>query len=271
MTQAGRFPDEAADAEKVAAAISLLGSGKLDRAEQILREVAANTPEGYVNAYEEGDTLFIKFWDMGEFLYYVARQKEAGAQRGVTWIGNAYPRACYYLGFIAVERKQYAEAIHWLDAGIALEPDQANLHLEKAKAVAFNGDLTGAMQLYQEILERGEEVMPTTRAAALRGMGGQLIDMGLLDDAEQCFQDSLAFDPESHVAKNELGYIQHLRAGGEQAPTILSSNKVTEATRCALCGQESASGRIVTIEGKSAFVCERCLNKQNKKWWQFWR
>lgn len=62
---------ESNDVEKVNRAIQARSQNDLSMARQLLEEVVANTPQYYVYSYEEGDRLFIRFWDQDEFIHYV--------------------------------------------------------------------------------------------------------------------------------------------------------------------------------------------------------
>src|ERR1051325_10273982 len=122
---------ETVDAEKVDKAMEALTRGKVEAARRILMEVVANTPEGYQKEFEQDGTLHRKFWDMTDFMDFVTRDKELGNERNIVWIGNAYPRAFYHLGFICAQEGNLAEAIQFLDRGRALEPDEPHFDLEK--------------------------------------------------------------------------------------------------------------------------------------------
>ncbi len=262
---------EREDVEKVNQAIAALMKGDLRSAERLLQAVIARTPPHYVNAYEHDGTLFAKYWDQEEFIHAVMRQKARGEERSVTWLGNAYPRAHYYMGFLEVERGRTQEALRWLDAGQKLEPRQPQFRLEKGKVLSSLGDLQSALALYSEVLAMGEDVTPTARAAALRGRGFQLIEMNHLDEAETCFLDSLELDPNSKVAHNELGYIAQLRKGGPAAPTQTTKTGGQSGMACAVCGKTNQEGKVGMVDGKMIFLCKACETKLARKPRQFWK
>lgn len=54
----------------------------------------------------------------------------------------------------------------------------------------------------------------TIAARSLRGMGYNMIEMGKLDEAESYFTQSLAYEPNSDAAKNELKFIAQRKAIG---------------------------------------------------------
>ncbi|MEQ9066847.1 MAG: tetratricopeptide repeat protein, partial [Gimesia chilikensis] len=134
---------EIEDVTKVEAALEALTAGKLQQGERLLLEVVANTPETYENEEADGEGVAIKFWSMNEFMQYVSWMQDHGTERAVKWIGNAYPRAYYYLGFLCVKQQQYAQAVEYLDKGRSLEPENPKFLFEKAQALIHLGNKEG--------------------------------------------------------------------------------------------------------------------------------
>ena len=186
---------EASDSETVDAAIQAINKGEDIKAESLLKDVIQRTPDEYTNQYEEAGTIFIKFWDRSEFLHFVAHQKDQGAEKQITWIGNAYPRAFFHLGFLRVKAKKFAEAIPFLDRGFTLEPTNPKFVFEKAMALLRIQKHEQAMTLYNSINNVGPHVSQDDLARALRGRGSVYIEMGQLNQAESAFKESLKFQP----------------------------------------------------------------------------
>jgi tetratricopeptide (TPR) repeat protein len=262
---------EGADAQHVNSAMRALHAGDLATAEALLTEVAERIPREYIFQFEKDGTLFAKFWDNDDFLNYVLWQKRQGISKSVTWIGSAYPRACYYLGFLNVKCGKFDRAIEWLDRGMGLEPTNPKLRFEKAQALIGLKRHEEALALYQSVTEPGPHVSPRDVALALRGRGFVLIEMGSLDLAESSFQKSLEVDPGNEIARKELNYISHLRRGGKAGATGRVAIKASDINQCAICGQKSAEGRLLDVRGKPVFVCKKCARKATKRWWQFWK
>ena len=105
----------------------------------------------------------------------------------------------------------------------------------------------------------------------MRGRGSVLLQAGQLDAAEAAYRAALALEPDNEVARNELGYIEHLHAGGPASEPISSATGAQDAGRCVVCGQEVGEGRLITDDGKPAVICKRCDGRAAKRWWQFWR
>jgi tetratricopeptide (TPR) repeat protein len=251
---------ESRDARIVSAAMEALAGGDLDRAERMLLGVARRAPERYVYRYESGGNLYIKFWDVEEFVYYTTRHGDEHEAPGgrVVWLASAYPRAMYYLGFIRVKRGDFAGAIEWLDRGLRLEPGQPFFRLEKGKALSGLRQYERGLAMYDEVVRMGDEVRANVRAVALRGKGFQLIELGQLDLAEAAFLDSLRLDPQSPVARHELLYIRHLRGGGRQAPVETVQTNTSQAMRCSFCGAQMQGGKVLNVGTRLVWACPAC-------------
>jgi tetratricopeptide (TPR) repeat protein len=261
---------EERDAEKVRQAVAAIQEGKADVARRLLESVVANTLANYVHQFERDGKLVVKFWNMTEFVHFITRNKDT-LKRDVIWQSNAYPQACYYLAFLAVKEGRFDEALQMLDRGERLEP---NPHFELERAQAYlrgRPDFAKGRACYERVLARGEEVPGHLRAAAMRGLGFILIEEGDWDGAEQRFRDSLALDPQSSVANNELAYIVSLRAGGARAPSQAVATMDTAGV-CELCSARIESGgRAGHIDGRVVYICDACIARHTRKWWQFWK
>ncbi|MFO1022476.1 MAG: tetratricopeptide repeat protein [Planctomycetales bacterium] len=263
---------ESADAKKVDQAVESLANGDLQAAESLLQQVIANTPPNYQNQIDSEEGLSIKFWDQMAFVHYVTWNPDQKPGRDISWIPNAYPRAFYYLGFIAVKHKQFDQAIKYLDRGLAMDPSNPNFLFEKAQALVHSGKPEEALAFYGQVNEIGPFVNRRHLAVALRGRGFILIELQRLDEAEQAFKSSLELDPDNRIALHELAYIEHLRGGGSSAPAqTVASNASTIFRTCAACQKEVSKGRVFSVKGLPVFLCTACESRLTKKWWQFWK
>ncbi|MBC7805054.1 MAG: hypothetical protein H7145_02775 [Akkermansiaceae bacterium] len=231
---------EAKDAnEHLLKAMEAIEAERFEEAERILLAIVANTPADYRYQYDSEDgELCIKFWDQAEFIHYVTRlQAQGKADRSIIWQGNAYGKAHYYLGFLYVKRRKPGDALRYLEAGLALEPDKPLMRMEYANAIGMAGDRLASLREFEKVVAQGDAIVPELQAVALRGKGFQLIELARLVEAETAFRDSLKVDPRNPIALHELKYIRHLRDGGEMVGTQFSDDD----------------------------------KEVPKKWWQFWR
>jgi len=263
---------ESADAQTVNTAVELIVAGDFDQAEQLLVGVLANTPREYTHTEENAEGVSIQFWDQERFLHYVTWQRTQGlADRNITWAGNAYPRAHYYMGFISVKRKQFERAIAFLDKGQTLEPTNPMFVFEKAQALFHSGRKREALALYEQVTQLSPHVSGHDLARARRGRGFVLVELGDLDGAEAAFVSSLEFEPDNKIALHELRYVQHLRQGGAASIAQVVPSTVPGGPKCAACGNPFEKGIVVSMNGMPVSICKRCERKLTKKWWQFWK
>jgi len=271
MTNTNVLTLEARDVERVNTALRSLPTADPHNTQSLLLEVVENTPDPYVYQFERDGASFIKFWDKEEFAHYVLWQKQHGVARPITWIGSAYPRAYYYLGFLKVKTREYEEAVAFLDRGRGLEPTSPKFNFEKAQALVSLKRHQEALALYEAVNTIGPHVSPHELAVAYRGRGFVLIEMGEMDRAEAAFRRSLETEPDNKVALNELRYIAHLRGGGTAAPTDVVPTLAPPANKCATCGQLFTTGHLEEMDGRADFICKKCRGKRTKQWWQFWK
>jgi tetratricopeptide (TPR) repeat protein len=258
---------ETKDADHVDKAVQLIRDGKPDRAARILHQVLQRIPANYRHEDEKNGKAQIKFWDMEEFLTYVLWMKENGDVREVDWLRNAYPRACYYLGFIYVEQKRFDRAIEVLERGLALQPDSGKLAHELGQALIGSRRFEKALSMYRTVLSRSGFICPRDRAALLRGKGFVLIETGKLDEAEASFRESLDHEPDSHLARGELMHIADLRfqLGDIQAPVreILRRSPTPSDQKCERCGCSIPLERLAAIP--KATRCLSCQMEMEKR------
>jgi len=204
--------DERTLAQAVDRAITEMNNGRISRAIPILEAVLAKAPDGYVNSEEREGKLYVRYWNTADFMGSVAAMNARGIQRDVVWIPNAFPRAAYYLGYIAIDRQRYDDAIRYLDRGLQLQPECATLAREKGYVLCRLGLYEQATSLLETALAWPSIMTDDDRAGLLRGLGSATIDQGRLDDAEAHYQASLKLDSQSKVAREQLAYIDHVRS-----------------------------------------------------------
>ena len=118
-----------------------------------LNSVYSHIPSvGYLNSFEENNKYYHKFWDQEEFASYCHYIEEINANTDVVWIENAYPKCCYYLAIICIERGDFKAATEFLEKGIELEPDNPMLLSEMGLLFGEIGTNTGNRDFYNKAI-----------------------------------------------------------------------------------------------------------------------
>jgi len=215
---------EQMDAENVDQAKEAIGIGEAAAARRILEEVVAKAPEIYHYSYRKGEVLHIKFWDREEYFSYIGAVKSGRirSRHAIAWVKSAYPRAHYYLAFLATEAGNFPQALTHLEAGLRLEPDQPYLLCEMAVVLHGLNEHEKAKKAFVRALTERAYSPPALRAKIYRGLGVCLIDMQKYDEARSCLEMSLQYAPDNPVALNELRYIRYLNRGGKPVESDIS-------------------------------------------------
>ena len=148
--------------------------------------------------------------------------------------------------------------------------------VDEALIAIQNGLNDGAFLILREVVRNTPETYTgVVKATALRGKGMALIELGDLDLAETTLKESLYYDPDNKLARNELGYIQHLRAGNVPSPVEPVSYKPTKPTTCKKCGKEFKQGQVLKQGGALIYLCDECFpfprNSSNARLsWSAW-
>ena len=193
------------------AAVSLAREGEFTKAERLLCDFVSHVPPGWKPVKETEKQLEIAFWNETEFLNYVLANT---ASKNIVFVEPSYSQAYYLLGTLAVEQRNYDNALDYLDKAIELEPDNPLTLCEKALLLSNQGSLYEAAELYLKAHDARPWADKFHKARALRGAGVCLIDLGMLDKAEHLLEISLKLEVGNKMALKELDHIQYLRAGG---------------------------------------------------------
>lgn len=207
-------PDDtaSADLKKLQRAEQALRDRDRATARQLLNEVIAHTPTDYRHIEEEGHDLVVHSWDMTEFMLFVGPQKEdLKKYEHVLWQPNVYPRAYFLLGYLAMDENDLRAAERYLLQALRLESDQPKILIELGAVYAALELPDRAVLMYDAALSARPHMLRDEQAAALRGKGIRLIDLGRLDEAEVCLRESLKHDPNNRLAHQEIKYIAELR------------------------------------------------------------
>lgn len=120
----------------------------------------------------------------------------------ITWVSERVAYLAYLEGFCAVEKQDWPAGVTALERAAALEPSNANVHLELALALA-------AIHRHEEALAEVDRVLGTNDDACLVALGWRrrgyvLFELGELGAARAAYEKSLTFEPDSAVAQDEL-------------------------------------------------------------------
>lgn len=166
--------------------------------------------------------------DLGQTLILATM---AGAMGGGTNIEilrqtNVYGTIAMMLGSEAVDRHVYAEAVAYLDQGLAFQPDNGLLTAEKASAMQALGQHEAVLVMIEAALPQMGPGATVEQAMLYRRRGASLIELGRLDEARTAFERSIEILPDNPVAHNELAYIRQLPAGEARQPLTLVATPV---------------------------------------------
>ncbi|WP_136798892.1 tetratricopeptide repeat protein [Desulfosediminicola ganghwensis] len=201
---------EIADAFRVDEAVEAIKARDCTTAKEILQDVAAGAPMQYENMIEVEGAIFIKCWDLDAFFHYLNYQAEHGdPSLDIHWSPGAYPRAYYYLGYLAVQDSDFDSAIEYLNKGLLLEPEHPKLRLEKAQALIGKHEFQAALATLLPITSTTSLVTEADLAAVLRCRAFILIEMGDLNTARGLLHASLRLAPDNDMARDELAYIDN--------------------------------------------------------------
>jgi tetratricopeptide (TPR) repeat protein len=179
-----------------------------------LNGIYNNIPSlGYLNCFEEDGKYYYKFWDQEEFISFCHHLNERNTNKDVVWIENAYPKCCYYLAIISIERGDFKLATTYLKKGIELEPDNPRLLSEMGLLLGEIGTNSGNKDFYNNAIYFYDKAFNSRpfntdgqKARALRGIGYVLIELGDYNKAKELYEASLTWE-ESDNARSELQII----------------------------------------------------------------
>ena len=139
--------------------------------------------------------------------------RDHGDGEPIDWLDSACANVYIQLGYIAVELRDAAQAIRWLDKAHATAPYEPEALTERGAALNMSKDWSAALSSYQQALAltRNHPEAAYAEALALRGTGYALIELGDLDAAQTAYEESLALEPGNKVAENEMTYIRQQR------------------------------------------------------------
>ena len=210
---------EAADAALMTEAFRALNRGgyaALDPFLPGLREALDRTPAAYPFFSVDGDVATLRSSDMTALIMAtVMAGKVAPDQASVSVVQapNVYPMIALLLTSEAVQRGRYDEAIGYADRGLAVQPDEPQLNLERGIALHGAGRVEEALANIDAAIDNLSLFHLSYRGPMLRQRGFMLIELGRLDEAEAAYREVLEDEPDNEIALGQLQYIESQRAG----------------------------------------------------------
>jgi tetratricopeptide (TPR) repeat protein len=215
-------PEQAAACDVGTAMGRALAEHRFDDAERAALQLIAQIPAGWTAVEETTGRVERAFFDMEEFLAFVAHEKASGGPtRAVVWTCPSYSKAWWTVAYVRVERQDPKGALAALDRALALEPDHPTILGEQSLVLVHSGQADAALAAVDAALAARPWMTAAQRARLLRGRGVVLVELGRLDEAEQSLKQSLELEPDSQVALMELLYIANQRQGGASAPVTI--------------------------------------------------
>ncbi|MES1156587.1 MAG: hypothetical protein ABUL73_02300 [Alphaproteobacteria bacterium] len=208
---------EAADQQIVSAAMSAENSGGYDALTphlDALQAVLARAPACYPEFERRGGDIIARSnIDTAATLALLTEAAAQGQSVRLVHGSNTYVLASLLLGSYYDENHNFDQGISWLDRGLALQPHEQYLVLEKATALGQLHRFDEQVAMLQAELDAPEAALTLDRVRFERNLGVALIDANRLDDAKAALQESLRLQPDNPRAQAELDYIAQLRAG----------------------------------------------------------
>jgi len=199
-----------------------------------LEAALARAPASYPIQESRGNTILLRADDHVAELTLAAvlgaaAQSTDGARRNgagsvsVVASPNVYGTIAMMLGSYFNEIGEHGRALVPLERGLAIQPDNPLLVVERGGALIKLKRPADAVAGYDAALAVEDIYMELQRGKLLRNRGIALIDLERLDEAEANLRESLALEPDNEVAKSELEYIAELRTGAARNEVQLTT------------------------------------------------
>lgn len=198
--------------DAVSEAANLVQQERFDEAGKVLDGVLAH----FAKLMRDGKRKYVSFRSDDDYKQFVG-EYQAGpggkAKPKITRVHDSFAQALQLKAYIASSLQNWDEATEYLDKKISYAPYEAQPHLEKGYVLNARGRPAEGLESYKKAYElaQAHNAARQEQAAALRGMGSTLIELGRLDEAEDSYNKSLEIDPGNRIALNELQYIRELK------------------------------------------------------------
>src|SRR5262245_49558540 len=196
-----------------------------------LEDALAHANEGYSAASASTNPVYVLTDGPAEAVAALLLAQKSNAAPGVQTVAipNPYPIVSFFLGTYYNDIGMPEDALRVLDAGLALPTPIMGSDMGQTRPLILGerGVALAALKRWDDSLASYDRALAIRglvneqKGVLLRGRGFALIELNRLNEAEQAFRESLVAEPNNPRARNELTYIEQLRAGGPRAPTGL--------------------------------------------------
>lgn len=137
-------------------------------------------------------------------------------QRKAIVLSSSWAEAYFIKGYALQELHRLSEAKENLKLALALSPFSSQYLAELGSILQLEKDWPAAKRIFKEAQDHSSispaEMVASELGRGRRGFAYCLIEEGDLNGAEEIYYECLKADPKDARAKNELRYIQSLRA-----------------------------------------------------------
>ena len=216
--------DDANDVEK---AEQLIAQKSYGEARMLLEPIAGRAPSEYIYCFENPKEVFIKFWNLAEYMGYMSMMRNLGetVEQEIIWLKAAYPKAHYLLGRIDIAKGDWASAAEYLNNALDMEPDHPECLTDLAGVTAQTGDFEEALELTDMALSTRPYLVGPTKQRALKSRYQCLMQLGRTAEAEQLKDAVFLTSPDSDVYENIDAYRKAHEAGEIVVPLGVKVDK----------------------------------------------
>jgi tetratricopeptide (TPR) repeat protein len=193
-------------------ALALAGCAHKQQVDDEKPKLAPAKPEA-IEAFKDGARLV----RLGAAHYDRAQERLEAA----TQLDSRMWEAFYDLGWLALEQRQYDNAVKALEKSVDIYPRHLPSTLALGRAYEETGRPEAAAKVYKNFLD-GKWKVPSSDGVALRvALGSALRRSGKLDAALESLRDALKVEPRSAPALAGMGLIYEAKGRHELAELVL--------------------------------------------------
>lgn len=274
------------DANQVERAEHLIADKAYGEARVMLEPVAGRAPTEYIYCFENPKELFIKFWDLSEYMGYMGMMRKLGEEvtQEIIWLKAAYPKAHYLLAKINIAEANWPSAAEYLNNALDMEPDHPQCLTDLAGVTALTGDFEEALELCDMALSSRPYLVGPVKQRALKSRYQCLMQLGRTEEAQQMKQVVFLTGEDSAVYGNVEAYRKAHEAGDIIVPLGVKVDK--NITPLPLLSPYDAPEQPRKKPGAKKPVPPPLTGKplpayaqspkqgdavKAKKWWEIWR